>query len=57
MIIAIDPDTKQHACAMGEIIAGRPVCKRTWTIQRMDRRGAKWDRDGLPAERTNEAIA
>lgn len=26
-------------------------------LQRMDRRGAKWDRDGLPAERTNEAIA
>ena len=26
-------------------------------LQRMDRRGAKWDRDGLPAECTNEAIA
>ena len=26
-------------------------------LQRMDRRGAKWDKDGLPAERTNEAIA
>jgi len=26
-------------------------------LQRMDRRGAKWDQDGLPEARTNEAIA
>ena len=26
-------------------------------LQRLDRRGAKWDRDGLPKERTNEALA
>lgn len=34
MIVAIDPDTKRHACAMGEIINGYPHCKRVWTIQR-----------------------
>ena len=39
MIIAIDPDTKQHGCAMGELRKDHPVCLRTWTIQRAGKKG------------------
>lgn len=39
MLIAIDPDSKQHGCAMGEMRGGMPVATCTWTIERTTGKG------------------